>query len=335
VSSQPKFDYEEEARKRAEQKAKEQAVKEEEKRKMKERKEREKVKAKKKATGTSTKAQPFDFEKEKPLIVTSIANASQAAIDLTNALRLVNREQESIESNARVQACLANAKAARKTVIRYIQRVENEELIGTLLDTNERVITSLQFYDQLLKRADHDSDEDPKPISQSEPVSEISKLQGKQRAAIQRAASRSSMNVLTGDIGRSPPSGSGMHPDLKDLTWGTSIESENSALPEPLRPRAVDDPYDDTYRQGSLSDYSDYSSEEDDDRPSTSTAATSAAGHAQSGSRAYDNLIGDEEDLAPGDSKRGLLDPSEDPFADPFADSRSDFGTPVVEHKRL
>ncbi|KAG8926730.1 putative actin patch assembly and actin polymerization protein [Tulasnella sp. 408] len=224
VPPPPQVDHDAEARKKAEERAKEKAAKEEEKRRERERKEKEKADAKKKAN--QPKPRPFDFEREKPNIINSIATASQAAIQLTNALKLVNREKESIESNTTVQEALTNAKAARKAVIRYIQRVENEELIGTLLDTNERIITALQHYDQLLKSAEHDSDEDDAAakmasLSIKPPESEISKLQGKQRAAIERANSRSSLNVNSGGVSR-PPGSKSVHPDLRDLSWGTS-----------------------------------------------------------------------------------------------------------------
>jgi len=279
------------------------------------------------------------------LIITSIANASQAAIDLTNALKLVNREQESIETNARVQECLTNAKASRKSVIRYIQRVENEELIGTLLDANERIIVSLQLYDQMLKSAEHDSDEDHDAAEkmealslqqQQQAASEISKLQGKQRAAIQRATSRSSLDVISGGISRpTPMSGKNVHPDLQDLQWAAPLGHENSALPAPLRPHLPDEQA--SYRRGSLSDYSDYTSEEDDDdRPSTSTAPTSAAGHSHThGYRAYDDLIGDEDELVRGEVHKGLLSADDDPFADPFADNVDEIGTPMIEKRRM
>ncbi|KAG8955423.1 putative actin patch assembly and actin polymerization protein [Tulasnella sp. 424] len=333
----PQVDHDAEARKRAEEKAKEKAAREEEKRRERERKEKEKADAKKKST--QPKPRPFDFEKEKPNIINSIATASQAAIQLTNALKLVNREKESIESNTTVQEALTNAKAARKAVIRYIQRVENEELIGTLLDVNERIITSLQHYDQLLKSAEHDSDEDDATAKMAElslkpPETEISKLQGKQRAAIERANSRSSLNVNSGGVSR-PPGTRTVHPDLRDVSWGTS--QENTGLPPPLQPRGADEA--DSYRQGSLSDYSDYSSDEDRPRTSTSTAATSAGAGPSYTSRGYGNLIGDEDDLVSGgDARKGLLDQGDDdPFADPFADdgSRSDLGTPMLEKRQI
>ncbi|KAG8866800.1 putative actin patch assembly and actin polymerization protein, partial [Serendipita sp. 405] len=64
---------------------------------------------------------PFNFEQEKPIILTSIANASQCTNNLVNALKLVNREKESVEENPRVQETLTAAKAARKQIVRYVQ----------------------------------------------------------------------------------------------------------------------------------------------------------------------------------------------------------------------
>lgn len=118
---------------------------------------------------TRSRRQPFDFEKvriilrthatyswihlddaqEKPQLLTSIANASQAANNLVNAITLVNPQTDSLQTNERVQECLDNAKLCRKSIVRYIQLVENEELIGTLIDTNERIIAALEMYDKV------------------------------------------------------------------------------------------------------------------------------------------------------------------------------------------
>jgi len=189
----------------------------------------------------------------------------------------------------------------------------------------------------MLKSADHDSDEEDVAaklksltVEQTEgQTGEISKLQGKQRARIERASSRSSLNVNSGGVSRpAPPRGGNLHPDLRELNWN---DSDGSRLPPPLRPRSADEEA--SYRQGSLSDYSDYDSS-DEGRPSTSRAAGS---HAASSSRDYNSLIGDEDELVTGGTARqGLLaPPDDDPFADPFADSRSDLGTPMFEKKRV
>jgi len=92
-------------------------------------------KAREKATATdpqrrpNKQRKPFNFEIEKPNILSSIATASQASNNLINALKLVNREKESIEENVRVQETLTAAKAARKAVVRYIQvRLDDQRL---------------------------------------------------------------------------------------------------------------------------------------------------------------------------------------------------------------
>ena len=78
--------------------------------------------------------------------------------------KLVNPQQESYESNTRVQECLANVKQARKQIVRYIQvsltssnflhsadlsgqLVENEDMIGVLIETNDRIIAAIENYD--------------------------------------------------------------------------------------------------------------------------------------------------------------------------------------------
>ena len=66
-----------------------------------------------------------------------------------NAITLVNTENDSLQTNERVQECLTKAKQCRKPIVRYIQLVENDELIGTLIDTNERIIAALEMYDKV------------------------------------------------------------------------------------------------------------------------------------------------------------------------------------------
>jgi len=88
---------------------------------------REKVAAKDPQRRPNKQRKPFNFEIEKPNVLSSIATASQASNNLINALKLVNREKESIEENMRVQETLAAAKVSRKAVVRYIQvRLDNQ-----------------------------------------------------------------------------------------------------------------------------------------------------------------------------------------------------------------
>ncbi|CAE6504122.1 unnamed protein product [Rhizoctonia solani] len=317
---------EEEARARAEKKVKEREAKEEEKRKLKE----EKLAAKereKKARSQPTR-RPFVYETEKPKILQAIAEASQASTNLVNAVKRVNREQESVTTNTDVQECLTAAKNVRKQLIRYIQlAIQKEEIIGTLLDTNERIIAAIQLYDKMSKSPDQDSDEEIRQslaaaaVGEKAPTTgdrdtELEKLQFKQRARIQREISRSSLrsNLTAGAVGAGAgvAGAAALHPDLQDLAWGGASSSNLQAPMQPADQTSATDAY---TNRGSLSDFSDYdSSDEETHRNAPGTSynyreeASASLGHQ------------DDDD--------------EDPFADPFADG-SGVGTPGIPEKKM
>ncbi|RDX51011.1 seryl-tRNA synthetase [Lentinus brumalis] len=298
--------------------------KEEEKRKAKEEKERrkrEEEERRRKASQPKTKRKPFNFEQEKPQILTAIASASQAASNLVNAITLVNTKQESLETNERVQECLAKAKQARKQIVRYIQLVENEEMIGVLIETNDRIIGALEHYDLLLKP--DTTEEQVKELQESLAAAKLSttelgKLQDRQRAAIERSVGRSgstNYGYTSPGSGETSPT-SPVHPDLQDLQF-EALGSDQKGLPPPMRPTGVrrsSSEEDDTWRRGSLSDFSDYQSsdEETHNRAGPSSAA-------QSRRRGYVDVSDNEtQDVRRTPKQPAVQD--EDPFADPFAD---------------
>lgn len=255
--------------------------------------------------------------------------------------QLVNRETESITSNARVQKYLEEAKATRKRIIRYIQLVEDEEYIGTLLQTNETIITSLQLYDRMAKPSTHDSDDEAPSTTettnphegtseeevlrskmaaqrlQDERETELNKLQAKQRAAVQRDRERRSQ--VHSDLQDLDFSGGcvvlpfdstkeGPHADICGAFCLSSCRS-SSRLPEPLEPR-----YDASSRStDSLSDLSEYDSSDDDyqlranSRRTSTTAYDEPANEGAYGRLGEGNLL---DTPTPG--------AQEDPFADPF-----------------
>lgn len=242
---------------------------------------------------------PFDFERDKPKVLSSIVEASQASSNLVNAITLVNRETDSLSTNERVQECLNVAKQARKQIVRYIQLVEKEEIIGTLIEVNDRIISALEMYDQL-STADSNSSNAEDGISTGlsgvHIASEVSKLQDKQRAAVERAKQNGSTHELTSDP----------YHDLHDLNFGGPIGGSSSNLPAPLEPHAVssnisDDEGNDI--RASLSDFSDYeSSDEETHQPSSSSW------------RQQVHVSNDSDEAV------GITKPETDPFADPFAD---------------
>lgn len=317
---------EEEARERAEAKAKERAAKEDEKRKQREEKLAAKERERKARSQPARK--PFNYEQEKPKILQTIAESSQASTNLLNAVKRVNREQESVTTNADVQQCLNTAKTVRKQLIRYIQlAIQKEEIIGTLLDTNERIIAAIQLYDKMSKSPDQDSDEEvratlastalgekPANPSPDERDTELEKLQYKQRARVQREISRSSLrsSFTAGAVGAgvgAGAAGAALHPDLQDLAWGGA----SSSLQAPLQPSgSATEAY---TNRGSLSDFSDYDSSDEE----THRAGPSGYDYRQGGTAAPLSSQQDDDD---------------DPFADPFADG-NEVGTPGIPEKRM
>ncbi|KAH9044501.1 hypothetical protein EDB85DRAFT_1909838 [Lactarius pseudohatsudake] len=255
---------------------------------------------------TNTARKPFDFEQEKAQVLTSIASASSAANNLANAITLVNTENDSLLTNERVQECLLRAKQSRKTIVRYIQLVEDEEIIGTLIETNDRIITALESYSKLSKPnvSEQDVEEVRQGLEAAEIAgSEVQKLQDKQRAAVQRAVRRYSRTE--DDASRS----TFVHPDLHDLSFG-ALGPEQRNLQPPIRPTTHSSDDDQIYRGGSLSDFSDY---ESSDEEIHRRAGPSSDLHPR---KAYVHVSDDGGD----DDKNAGRHSIEDPFADPFAD---------------
>ncbi|WVW86142.1 hypothetical protein I302_108183 [Kwoniella bestiolae CBS 10118] len=297
------------------------------------------------------KRPPFDFQKEKPQIMVAIANAIQCANNLVNSCRHIDRSVESVLESPKVQDNLDKAKAARRSIIRYIQLVTDEEFVGTLLEANEKIVEAIQLYDRLSKPSvlDSDSDDEAKETEALAKRLAAQKLEANRTGEIDQLQSRQKKESARRELRRQqsqqaqpkPKARSGVHADLADLDFGSSIAAKDRGLPRPIRP----DSDDESYGQGSLSDFSDYDYNSSDEEwrashqksrsrgPSRrqSLAAEPKQQQRQPPARDYEAL---EDDLlgtsAPG-GRKGLLDPN-DPFGDPFAD---DNDTPIQENRRM
>ncbi|GAA5986606.1 hypothetical protein JCM10908_003821 [Rhodotorula pacifica] len=356
--------YEREAALRAERKAAERRAREaaeeraaQEKLEKARRKEAERARA----AGGKVKRPKFNFELEKPKIMATVGTGTQAAQALVNALQHVNREKESVTTNARVQECLEKAKLTRKQLIRYIQLIDQDadgDYIGTLIATNEQIIAAVQMYDRMSKPVELDSDdeavEEAKRAAEQQglamPASatpqhghqqsrsptgaganddtqsirsalsnfdlqdrEVDKLQLQQRRRLHRHLSARA----------APPA---VHPDLQDLAFGPS---GSSSLPPPIQPHSAED----TYRHGSLSDFSDYSSD-DGEEVGYHPAPDS---HGATPARSYAAYVREEDHRASSGAGAQQAE-EEDPFADPFADSNAgdyEVLTPGISDKRM
>ena len=131
---------------------------------------------------------------------------------------------------------------------------------------------------------------------------EVAKLQGKQRAAVAKAQ-------LT--KGKDNP----VHPDLEDLNFGP-LGASSTNLPPPIRPSALSDDgeQDDIEKRGSLSDFSDYESSDEETHKGIA---------GPSSKRNYVTVSDDDDDGFASIAREAASTTSgvaDDPFADPFAD---------------
>lgn len=109
-------------------------------------------------TGKKVKSKPFNLEKEKPQLLQTIASSSVASTNLMNSLKLINREHKRVsedqETVKRFEAC----KLLRRQILRYIQHVESEQWLGSLIHANEELVTALMSFEVLDKSLEDDSD---------------------------------------------------------------------------------------------------------------------------------------------------------------------------------
>lgn len=106
------------------------------------------------------KTAKFSLEKEKPNIMQTIASSSVASNNLLNALQLINRETTRVSENAEVANRFETCKTLRRQILRYIQLVESEDLIGSLLSANDELVKALTAYEIMDKSVSDDSDSD-------------------------------------------------------------------------------------------------------------------------------------------------------------------------------
>jgi hypothetical protein len=101
---------------------------------------------------------PFNLEKEKPALNQALANASIASTNLNNALKLVNREKERVSEKRDVLNHYEQCKSLRTSILRYIQLVESEQWLGSLINAHEELSLAITTYEVYDKPIEEDSD---------------------------------------------------------------------------------------------------------------------------------------------------------------------------------
>lgn len=124
---------------------------------------------------------PFNLTTERPKILNSIAAASVASTNLSNALKLVNRETSQVSSDSEVLKRFETCKQLRRQILRYIQLIESDEFLGGLIHANEELIGALLAFEVLDKSVNDDSDselEEAQHLSRQSAAAEKSAIRG-------------------------------------------------------------------------------------------------------------------------------------------------------------
>ena len=103
---------------------------------------------------------PFNLEKEKPQILQTIASSSVASTNLMNSLKLINRESKRVSEDQETVNRFETCKLLRRQVLHYIQYVESEQWLGSLIHANETLVEALMAFEVLDKDLEDDSDSD-------------------------------------------------------------------------------------------------------------------------------------------------------------------------------
>lgn len=141
----------------------------------------------------------FSLDKERPAILQAIAGSSVASSNLNNALKLVNREQKRVGDDPEVMKRFETCKNLRRQILRYIQFVETEELLGGLIDANERLIGSLMAFEVMDKSVDDDSD------SEMEEAAHLSRKEKQREDAAVRDAEKKFADLKVASPPSKPP----------------------------------------------------------------------------------------------------------------------------------
>lgn len=113
----------------------------------------------KKSSKSKSKPPPaFNLEKEKPLLNQALANSTIASTNLKNALKLINREKERPSEHREIVTHLEACKTLRQGVLRYIQHVESDQWLGSLINAHEELTAAIEMFEIWDKPIDQDSD---------------------------------------------------------------------------------------------------------------------------------------------------------------------------------
>lgn len=114
---------------------------------------------------------PFNLAREKENMTNAIAQSSIASTNLLNGLQLINRETERVSENAEIARRFETCKSLRRQILMYIQHVESDDWIGSLVNANDELVKALTAYEIMDRSIEDDSDSDEFEQHQHSPSS--------------------------------------------------------------------------------------------------------------------------------------------------------------------
>lgn len=191
----------------------------------------------------------FSLDKEKPQIMQTIASASVASTNLLNGLQLINRETERVSDNREVVNRFETCKALRRQVLRYIQLVESDDWIGSLLSANDELVKALTSYEIMDKSLEDDSDSDGWERPSAEDYIAAAKFEAQRTGQATGGATEQLAGLDLGETQAppKPPRPSGMTlPPKPDYGKARKIESESESESDTEDLEDDDDPFGDS-----------------------------------------------------------------------------------------
>ena len=188
--------------------------------------------------GKKSRARVFNLEKEKPQLLQTIASSSVASTNLMNALKLLNRESIRVSEHEETVNRFETCKGLRRQILRYIQHVESEQWLGSLISANDGLVEALMAFEILDKSVDDDSDSDEQEGSDGKEPAKSTRPESDKERNTQEAFSKL-------DLGKNPDQQSSrMLP--KERGQVGHAEDDNSEDEKKKEEEEGDDPFSDS-----------------------------------------------------------------------------------------
>lgn len=95
----------------------------------------------------------------------TIASASVASTNLLNNLKRINNNKQRVSENQEAVRDVQICNGLRRQILEYIQLVESEQYIGSLLEANDKLVKAVRAYNIIDRGVDDDSDSEEENVS--------------------------------------------------------------------------------------------------------------------------------------------------------------------------